>query len=383
MAAIEQIKKYPIRVLKTLALYINLIALGLNNGIVGPTLLDLRILTQSSVSEIAYILPGRAAGFTVGSFVVGVLWTRVNVQLFLCACMFTSMMLTIGITLNRTLPGLIVTFFLNGICMGCLDAGSNMFLIDIWGKENPPFLQALHFAFGFGAFLAPLLATPYLLPKIDEDGEDIESNIRNIDTNVSDIDIEDVSTISNHTIYLPDDVKLIYPYGIISTLTLINALIFLTLFFKYRETPPHPSRIIEAPEESDNKTSASDNNSKFRILIIVLMTCFLLFYCGLEITYGSFLTTFAVNSAMKLKKATGALMTSCFWATFTFFRLFAVVYIDFTGPEINLIFEIILILISNVFLVRYGNIFEWSLWNRISFTWIGNVKCLCFSIRIH
>lgn len=69
MAVIEQIKQHPTRVLKTIALYLNLIALGINLGMAGPTLLDLRILVQASIEEISYVLPGRAGGFAVGSFV--------------------------------------------------------------------------------------------------------------------------------------------------------------------------------------------------------------------------------------------------------------------------------------------------------------------------
>ena len=34
----------------------------------------------------------------------------------------------------------------------------------MWGKRNGPYMQILHFAFGIGAFLAPLLARPFLSP---------------------------------------------------------------------------------------------------------------------------------------------------------------------------------------------------------------------------
>ena len=37
-----------------------------------------------------------------------------------------------------------------------------MMCIKIWGEGNGPWMQALHFAFGLGAFVAPLLAEPFL-----------------------------------------------------------------------------------------------------------------------------------------------------------------------------------------------------------------------------
>ena len=294
----------------------------------------------------------------------------------------TSAALTFGIVFNRTLPGIIVTFFLNGICSGCMDAGefddifhpdieigvflgSCIFVIDIWGKENQPFLHFLHFAFGLGAFIAPLIATPFLLPRIDIG-------------DVSNLTLNGVNITLNQTRYLPDDVRLMYPYGLIAIFLLINAVIFLTLFLTYRETPPHPSRILTADTNPDvdskreaESISASDTKSNTQLLLIIIMTAFMLFYVGLEITFGSFLTTYSVNSAMKLSKATGALITSCFWATFTFFRLFAAVYIGYTGAELNLIFEIILILISNVFLMGWGNSVEWALWTGTALLGLG------------
>ncbi|XP_070200477.1 uncharacterized protein [Littorina saxatilis] len=41
--------------------------------------------------------------------------------------------------------------------------GGNMFCIKIWNKSSAPYLQALHFSFAVGAFLAPLLARPFLV----------------------------------------------------------------------------------------------------------------------------------------------------------------------------------------------------------------------------
>lgn len=39
-----------------------------------------------------------------------------------------------------------------------------MFCIHLWGKKSAPYMQTLHFAFGIGAFIAPLLAKPFLSP---------------------------------------------------------------------------------------------------------------------------------------------------------------------------------------------------------------------------
>ena len=37
-----------------------------------------------------------------------------------------------------------------------------MLLLDLWGKSSGPYMQAIHFSFGLGAFTAPLLAVPFI-----------------------------------------------------------------------------------------------------------------------------------------------------------------------------------------------------------------------------
>ena len=68
MPVIQQIKMYPARVGKSFALYSSMVTLGLSLGVAGPTMLDLGILVQDE-KNIAYILPGRAGGYAIGSVI--------------------------------------------------------------------------------------------------------------------------------------------------------------------------------------------------------------------------------------------------------------------------------------------------------------------------
>lgn len=310
------------------------------------------------------------------------------------------------------------------------------------GTENPPFMQALHFSFGLGAFIAPLIARPFLLEHPEEDELDLSHNVTNVANDSFFLHANYNSSSRREIEYTPQDVKLIYTYGIIGLYMAINTIIMMYLYINHRETTPHPSRIttmnpasgtvikvennygrengggkassvtysrtnskVELPPPSYAELSLNDHKSvesindrvvinsrksistmenddghekkevvtsgRIKLLVTVLLTMFMHFYCGLEITFGSFLTTYAVNCGLKMSKKDGALLTSLFWATFTFFRLFAVFYIDFTGPEPNLIFELILILIANVFLMVWGNSTTWGLWTGTALLGLG------------
>ena len=54
--------------------------------------------------------------------------------------------------------------------------GGNVFCIRIWGHQSGPYLQAMHFTFGIGAFIAPLLTKPFLAPILLNDTTPIISH---------------------------------------------------------------------------------------------------------------------------------------------------------------------------------------------------------------
>lgn len=68
-----------------------------------------------------------------------------------------------------------------------LQNGGNVWLLNIWGKESAPFIQALHFAFGFGGFTGPLIAAPFLSTQPDNNCTEIQSSSTGCDyiTNIS------------------------------------------------------------------------------------------------------------------------------------------------------------------------------------------------------
>ncbi|KAK2713364.1 hypothetical protein QYM36_009282 [Artemia franciscana] len=156
------------RLLRTLALCLAFFVLGLCIAVPGPTLLDLQMQVDVSVTQITSIFAARSTGYLLGSIFGGVLFDRFDQRLLL----FTSLTWTaiaVGATpWCKNFGALMTAMSLMGAGMGFLDTGGNVMCIDLWGKDSGPYMQALHFSFGAGAFVAPLLAEPFLSPIIDE-----------------------------------------------------------------------------------------------------------------------------------------------------------------------------------------------------------------------
>lgn len=51
---------------------------------------------------------------------------------------------------------------LNGFSIGSFDTAINVWLLEIWQEESGPYMQALHFTYGLGSFVAPLICEPFL-----------------------------------------------------------------------------------------------------------------------------------------------------------------------------------------------------------------------------
>lgn len=134
--------------------------------------------------------------------------------------------------------------------------------------------------------------------------------------------------------------------------------IFFYIHLRHRITLEHPSRM----KACDSNSDVHQLNPKIYKIVVVLATAFMTIYYGLEIAIANFMTPFAYVSELKLPKATGSIITSVYWVTYTFFQLLAVFRTQILGPEKNIILLLSVTLIGNCFIVPFGNTYVWCLW---------------------
>lgn len=162
--------------LKTLGLSAAFLALGLCLAVPGPTLLDLKERVGTTIERISYIFTARSLGYLFGSILGGFLFDHFDQQLQLSYTLLLTSIATIAVPWCTSLIVLAVMISFQGIAMGVLDTGGNVFCIRIWSHQSGPYLQAMHFTFGIGAFIAPLLTKPFLAPILLNDTTPIISH---------------------------------------------------------------------------------------------------------------------------------------------------------------------------------------------------------------
>lgn len=167
-------------------------------------------------------------------------------------------------------------------------------ILKLWDKKSRPYMQALHFAFALGAFVAPLLVKPFLTTPGYPPNATIHSN---------------ASTSST----IP---PIAWAFWLGSIPFLVTGLGF--LFFVFMRSCKIQELQARMPAAVRNKQLGS------KVLILSLFFAFLMLYVGLEVAYGGYLFTFGVKSNLHMGKDAAAYLVSVFWGCFALSRLAAV-----------------------------------------------------------
>lgn len=136
--------------------------------------------------------------------------------------------------------------------------------------------------------------------------------------------------------------------------------------------------IISYKEAGESKHFPSTDNDcsnnytdTWRLIVIILAVLFMHIYYGLEIIFGTLLTTFTNKAPLHLETTEGATVTSIYWGTFAFWRLPTVFYVDYLGPIKTIFFNLIILVAGNILLVPWGDTQRWAVYSGSALVGLG------------
>ena len=141
----------------TAAYYLSFIVLGLASAAEGPSLPTLEKHTSSSLERIGLIFVFGALGYLLGSLLGGRAYDRVPGHRLMAFAMLIMLSAAAVYPVASTLWLLLLAALIMGLGKGALDVGCNTLLQWVHGEEVGPFMNGLHFSFGVGSFLSPIL----------------------------------------------------------------------------------------------------------------------------------------------------------------------------------------------------------------------------------
>lgn len=318
----------------TVVLYAAFLGLGMNVAILGPTFQDLATNVNRNISSLSQIFVGRAFGYLSGSVIGGLLFDSVNHFLLLGV---STLVTTVGLYLVpfcKTAVLLIIVMSVFGVSFGILDTGGNVLILALWGDKGAPHLQALHFSFALGAFLAPLLAK-LALGTTEPAGNHTEPDPLHPALNQS------AEADSGPVFGAPEDMNLLWAYAVIGTYVFIVSSFLFVLFFKKSSRGPKA------------KMSAQTfRRAKYHRALLCLLFLFFFFYVGAEVTYGSYVFSFATTH-VGMEESEAAGLNSIFWATFAACRGLAILFATCLQPGTMIVLSNVGSLASSFFLVLF------------------------------
>ncbi|CAK7310102.1 Sodium-dependent glucose transporter 1 [Vulpes lagopus] len=308
---------------------------GMSVAILGPTFQDLATNVNRNISSLSLIFVGRAFGFLSGSVIGGILLDNMNHFLLLGMSMLAT---TVGLYLVpfcKTAVLLIIMMSVFGVSIGILDTGGNVLILAIWGDKGAPHMQALHFSFALGAFLAPLLAKLAL-------GTTTVSAANHTEADSNHSALNQSSEADSESLFrVPDNMNLLWAYAIIGTYIFVVSLFFFALLFKK-----------SSRQEKAKASAQRSRRAKYHNALLCLLFLFFFFYVGAEVTYGSYVFSFATTHA-GMRESEAALLNSVFWGTFAACRGLAILFATCLQPGTMIVLSNTGSLASSLLLVLF------------------------------
>jgi FHS family Na+ dependent glucose MFS transporter 1 len=297
------IKTFEIR--RFLAYALCLISVGIGMSLLGPLLPFLADKVHVSLGQMGFAFTAQNLGFMLGSVGGSWLYDRFKSHTLMVISIVLMVVSGLIITLMDTFFGLLLALFCLGLGLGMLDIGANLSLVWIFQSQVGPYMNALHFAFGVGGILTPLILSMVM-----------------------------GWTGGSLTWAIFALVVLFFP-GLIMLLA-----------------HPSPEQISKNQHQRDTQTS---------MIGLVVLLILLVFFCvGVQIGFGGWIFTY-VSELGITDLATALLITSIFWGSLTLGRLIAIPVSKKVSLASMLLFNLcLLVLVLGLILVWPTRL--WMLW---------------------
>jgi len=290
---------------KTMGYYAALFVLGLSAASLGPTLPGLAQHTQTHLSEISFLFTARSLGYLLGSFLGGRVYDRVPGHPVIAAVLIVMAAMMTLAPLMSLLWLLTAVLLVLGVAEGTMEVGCNTLLVWAHRDKIGPLMNGLHFCFGVGAFLAPIIVAQAVLISGD----------------------------------------MTWAYWVLALLMLPVAIWVLRL----------PSPTAQAvSQDGPAGQGAHRSTEAHEPLLVALIALFLFLYVAAEAGFSGWVFTYAL--ALDLTSETNAAyLTSAFWGLLTLGRLLAIPIAARFRPRSILLADLVGCLASVGFILLWPN----------------------------
>ena len=257
------------------------ISLGLAMASLGPVLPFMAEHIDVSFGQISFLFTASSLGYLTGSAGGGRLYDRFKGHHLMLIAVSLMVVMSILVPIIPIFFPLLLVMFFFGLGQGMLDVGGNVNLLWVFQARVGPYMNALHFCFGVGAFLAPI--------------------------------------VMHHVMKLAGG-AITWPFWVLALLFLPSLVGLWAL-----RSPTNP----EISDDHEGKKSVD-----YRLVVLMMVLFFI--YVGVETGFGGWIFTYATEGKIA-DEAGASYMNSIFWGALTLGRLVSVLLAKRLKPSTLLI----------------------------------------------
>ena len=292
---------------RTIAYFLAFAVFGLGSASLGPTLSALADQTDSHLNDISSLFVSRSLGYLLGIFLSSRLYDRIPAHPLMALGIVVEAAVLAAVPLCPSVATLAVAMVVMGAAEGTIEVGGNSLVVRNHTRNLAPYMNGLHFFFGVGAFVSPLVVAQAI---------GITGGIA-------------------------------WAYWALAAIVLPAGLWILTL--------PSPA---SAPQPVSSASNEPRTLTPWPAVVLVA-ACFFVFV-GAEVGLAGWIYTYAYEMNLA-SKTTAAYLTSVFWTAFTFGRLLAIPLSRRIDPQVILVADIFGAALSiGIILLIPGSV--WVLW---------------------
>ncbi len=251
---------------KTFTYYFAFIGLGLTTASLGPTLPGLAHSTGSDISKISFLFVLRSLGYLLGSFNAGRLYDKRPGNPIVAFSLVMVAGLLICVPIIPVLWVLAAILLVIGFAEGTVDVGGNTLLVWLHRDKVGPFMNGLHFTFGIGALLSPIIVAQ----------------------------------------------AIIYTGGIQWAYWILAVLIL-----------PIAAWVFRMPSPASQVSDTAETIKPAQPILVVLILLFFFLYVGGEVGFSGWIYTYTISMGLGTDTS-AAYLNSMFWGALTLGRLAAI-----------------------------------------------------------
>jgi len=262
--------------------YASFIALGLVVASLGPTLPGLAEQVGVPLAGISFLFATRSSGYLLGSLVGGRIYDRLPGHLIMTVVLvvMAGAMALVPVSTHIVLCAAVL--LLVGMSEGTLDVGANALLVWNHPTNLAPYMNGLHFFFGVGAFISPIV-------------------------------------IAQAVAYSGG---IAWAYWLLALCIVPIALV-----------------MVKLPSPEIQKDHAPKSGKQHSLFVFLIAACFFVFV-GAEVGIGGWIYTYAVTQGIADEKM-AAYLTSGFWGALTLGRLIVIPLAARFRPRTIMLFDIL------------------------------------------